>query len=833
MHLNNLGMVALGRYRRSDDPAELDAAVDLLDRAVDADAGEARYRVNLGDALQLRHDRRGDAADLRRAVAAHRLALEALVPGAPLRVEGLRGLANDLLARFERDGVVRDLHEAVGLLRGAVDATPPGSPDLPGNLNDLGNVLRTAYRHTGSTEALAEARVAFERALDAASGTAPDRAVFLDNLASVLGERPLAGEELNVIDRALAAQQDALERLSTGSPEHRRVAANLGGTWWERWRRSGDPADLACAVDLARQAVDDTSAGSPVRALRHNTLAVVLRDRYGETGDPADRAAAHAAFRAACRDGAAADATWALHAAANWGRWAVELDDRSVAAEAFALGLAALRRVFARQHARPDKESWLRLAVELPAEAARAGTRAGTPRAAVAALDNGRALLLAETLAGRLPQAERGEHTRVVTEPGVEAVRAARAELDTVTEDIRGVEGFEQFLAAPTFNDVAAAAVEVPLVYFAAAEQGGLALVVRGGDVAPVDLDTLTADALRERAEAHLEAYTRYREDPRADRAAWSEALSSLTAWLWTEAVGPVLDELAGADEAVFVAGGLLGLLPLHAAWTPDPSTPTGRRHALDQLTISHAPNARALRIARELAGRASRERLLSVVDPAPVAANRLPAAPIEAAGFAAYSGLERTELRGPDARPAAFRREARQADVLHLACHGRADLDEPLNSRLLLVGRPVVLRELMEMQLHVRLAVLSACETALPGIELPDEVIGLPTGLLQAGVAGVVASQWAVPDRATAMLMTEFARRWAAGAMPPALALRGAQQWLRDSTNAEKRAHWRADPALPVTVVEAFCDAVRFGEDEARDHAPLPAWAAFTHLGA
>jgi hypothetical protein len=52
--------------------------------------------------------------------------------------------------------------------------------------------------------------------------------------------------------------------------------------------------------------------------------------------------------------------------------------------------LTALRRVFARQHARPEKESWLRLAVELPAEAARAGTRAGTPRAAVAALDNGR-----------------------------------------------------------------------------------------------------------------------------------------------------------------------------------------------------------------------------------------------------------------------------------------------------------------------------------------------------------------------------------------------------------------------------------------------------------
>jgi CHAT domain-containing protein len=243
------------------------------------------------------------------------------------------------------------------------------------------------------------------------------------------------------------------------------------------------------------------------------------------------------------------------------------------------------------------------------------------------------------------------------------------------------------------------------------------------------------------------------------------------------------------------------------------------------------------LQIARDLVGRPFGRRLLSVVEPSPVAADPLPAARVEAAGFAAYAGLDQTSLEGADARPVAFRREATRSDVLHLACHGQADLDEPLNSKLLLVGRSVALRELMEMRLSVRLAVLSACETALPGTELPDEVIGLPTGLLQAGVAGVIASLWAVPDNATAMLMTEFARRWAGGATAPALALRQAQQWLRDSTNAEKRAHWRipraGQPELPAGVVEAFHEAVVFGEDDDRDHAHLPAWAAFAHLGA
>ena len=141
-------------------------------------------------------------------------------------------------------------------------------------------------------------------------------------------------------------------------------------------------------------------------------------------------------------------------------------------------------------------------------------------------------------------------------------------------------------------------------------------------------------------------------------------------------------------------------------------------------------------------------------------------------------------------------------------------------------------------MKLRVHLAVLSACETSLPGTDLPDEVVALPTGLLQAGVASVVASMWTVPDRATAMLMTDFYRRWRGVGDPPALALRDAQRWMRDTTNEEKRAAWmkaEADGAewLPPSVAEAFLRATAYADPEARDHAAIPAWGAFTHVGA
>lgn len=421
--------------------------------------------------------------------------------------------------------------------------------------------------------------------------------------------------------------------------------------------------------------------------------------------------------------------------------------------------------------------------------------------------------------------------------PGLDDIRAAREELDAVIEEIRAVPGYEDFLAVPTFTDVAAVAGECPLAYLAAAEPGGLALVVRGTEVTHVPLDDLTAGTLREKVTAHLERYARYRASPKAAYPEWTAGLDELTAWLWDAVMGPVLEHVADATDLVVVAGGLLGLLPLHAAWTADGGRVSGRRYVLDTVPVSYVPNARALGAARRLAGQVQPTRLLAMADPWPVAVAPLPMAKYEAAtAAAAFPGASTVRQRG-EATFLSFEWEAAKADVLHLACHGFAALTRPLDSGLVLAGGQVTLGRLMELQLQVRLAVLSACETAQPGTELPDEVVALPTGLLQAGVAGIVASQWSVPDRATAMLMAEFYRCWRRDEVAPAAALRAAQCWLRDTTTAEKRAHFHAalsDQAawLPPDVGQAFLDWLEF-EPDGRGHADIHHWGAFTHVGA
>jgi CHAT domain-containing protein len=97
-----------------------------------------------------------------------------------------------------------------------------------------------------------------------------------------------------------------------------------------------------------------------------------------------------------------------------------------------------------------------------------------------------------------------------------------------------------------------------------------------------------------------------------------------------------------------------------------------------------------------------------------------------------------------------------------------------------------------VRLQVAARCVLLSACQTAVSGFSLPDEIVGLPTSLLQAGAAGVIGSLWSVPDSAAAVLMADVHERLRAGA-EPAGALVGAQRWLRTVTGEEVLTRWPA----------------------------------------
>ncbi|MCR5864148.1 CHAT domain-containing protein [Aquincola sp. J276] len=130
------------------------------------------------------------------------------------------------------------------------------------------------------------------------------------------------------------------------------------------------------------------------------------------------------------------------------------------------------------------------------------------------------------------------------------------------------------------------------------------------------------------------------------------------------------------------------------------------------------------------------------------------------------------------------------QAELLHLACHGRFRADSPLFSALYLEGGALTADQVQQLQLRARLVVLSACETGLGEPGATDEGVGLVRAFLMAGARQVLASPWAVDDAASADFMAAFYRRWAAG-QPADAALADAQRALR--AQRPHPAHWAA----------------------------------------
>jgi CHAT domain-containing protein len=139
---------------------------------------------------------------------------------------------------------------------------------------------------------------------------------------------------------------------------------------------------------------------------------------------------------------------------------------------------------------------------------------------------------------------------------------------------------------------------------------------------------------------------------------------------------------------------------------------------------------------------------------------------------------------------------------ILHFATHGLLDPKRPENSGLVLStvdrdGREqngfVGLKDIYALRAPVDLVVLSACQTALGKDVRGEGLIGLTRGFMYAGASTVVASLWKVDDEATAELMKQFYVNMLRKGLPPAAALREAQNFIRQRPEWSSPHYWAA----------------------------------------
>ena len=281
-------------------------------------------------------------------------------------------------------------------------------------------------------------------------------------------------------------------------------------------------------------------------------------------------------------------------------------------------------------------------------------------------------------------------------------------------------------------------------------------------------------------------------------------------------------EALAECSSLILIPHRYLHLLPLHALpLTTHPSL-------LDRFSggIRYAPCCQLLYITQQPT-HTDFTHLLAIQNPT----EDLPFTDVEVASLRPLFDSQVKVLSKHEAHKAAVTTYPLQpGHVLHFACHGQFNWQDPLQAGLLLAASPpastpskddqetdtttdspqdaassegdseansteeqksphLTLGNLFSRDIdltHCRLVTLSACETGQVDFRpTSDEYIGLPSGFLFAGSPSVVSSLWRVSDISTSFLMVQFYQRLKAG-QPVPIALNQAQIWLRQVTKAE-----------------------------------------------
>jgi len=339
----------------------------------------------------------------------------------------------------------------------------------------------------------------------------------------------------------------------------------------------------------------------------------------------------------------------------------------------------------------------------------------------------------------------------------------ARDQIMYYQDEARLVPGFERLRDIP---DLARLELTAPLVYLVPGHPEGAAFILYP-DREPTA--HILPECSREPVPLPIAQFQQATYGNAWPRGARRDAVSDVATWAWDALYAPIRDAIAGYPHVYVVPTSYLTGVPLHAARDADGT------YALTESDFRYIPSAGALLLAGQRVFPDVEPRFLAIPQPTGAGVT-LENAVAEARDVAAFFA-EPTVL-DPDGIDLATVLDALGGvGLLHASCHGLADPDDPLASGLDLGDERFTLRELFDRpQDHLLAAVLSACQTNVPDVDLPDEAISLAAGMLMSGCRAVIASAWQVPDAATAELMRATYARWRVDGMDLPEALRAAQ---------------------------------------------------------
>jgi tetratricopeptide (TPR) repeat protein len=774
--LIDLGAALYSRFKAIGNRDDLDEAIALYREAQKlTPVGhplEFETSNNLGTALYTRFGHTSDLQDLEDSITCFRNASE-LKSG--FDVTTLGNLGNALVERNQ----LNDLEEAVSLHRAALDLTPALHPLRHFTLQNLGSSLVTQYPRWGHLQDLEEAIEVSREALDLTPGGHPARHISLGNLAFSLHTRYLSLGKNNIEDlrEAIKLDQEAVAPLPLNHPESS-VSRNLALHLMELHSAINDSAALDDAMDAFRAAATcDTCSvleqfhsakiwakdadGRHSSALEAYSQAIGLLPRMAaldtrlearQTVLSRSEGLASAAASCAIREGKLEKAVEFLETgrAVFWSqalRLRTPLDELELNAPALA-------------------ERLRKISIEL------------------------------ERGSFRVPSNDSDDTSRQTTmvEQNATRLRHLNNDWNDVVHEVRKLDGFVHFLQPVPFVALKQAAAFGPVIMLTTSEIGCDALIITMEGVRHVPVGLFTSQDAEILVQLLQTALSTYRPTiptvlqeylnglkmrshdrhgkPLSPAAGLSsdDCLRLILERLWDLIVRPVVTALKLQVSKLFrlismylnltprssfqksespqrlwwCPTGPLTFLPIHAAG--DYSTKDGES-LLDYAVSSYTSTLNSLLTPPPQ--NLCPLKMLVVIEPHSPGALSLPYTAAELQKIKSrISGECLIELGTADS-PSSIDKvlsHLSEVSMVHFACHGTQNLDNPLESALLLTDGPMKVSQIMKKPLiNASLAFLSACETAVGDKKVPDESIHIAAAMLFAGFRGVVGTMWYV----------------------------------------------------------------------------------------
>ncbi|PPR04185.1 hypothetical protein CVT26_003822, partial [Gymnopilus dilepis] len=623
------------------------------------------------------------------------------------------------------------LDESITLHRQALDLQPSPHPLRPNALNSLANCLQTRFRHMKLATDLEESKKLLTESIQLSPINHPSRPKAKASMAT-LYISALERDPLNTtyLDHAIANISEAANSHSVPPTQRYDYA--------RRWALSGNAyhhSSTLQAYDLALSLLPQLVA-----------LGLDIQARQ-------DSLSKHA-------DGLAGDAA----------QCAISLGNFSKAVEFLETGRNVFWSQFLSLRSPLDKleDASPNLARDLRSISQQLET--GSHRAQIGAnLSNHEKLTL---------EAEANKYTKLAQD------------WDRKVDEVRQLDGFQDFLRPKQFSTLQAAAKDGPVIYLVDSEPASHCLVITASDVHHLPLLDLPSPRLAELVQLvkvassgshtlslaikakmknlahdfHLMSNVReLTEDGDSDRAAERMKLAQIPSddifrlilhVLWDGVVKPVIDKLCltksdNPRKITWCTTGAFNFLPIHAAGHSN----EGEFECASEYFVStYTPTIGALLTPDPPSLKSFQ--MMAVIQSATLPSTceelrrierHVPKSVLKTLGVPKGSAIVDSEV------PVTVESVASNlstASIVHFACHGTQDATNPLQSGLQIGGERLTIARIMRESIpNGSLAFLSACETAAGDEKIPDEAMNIASSLLFTGFRRVVATMWKMWD--------------------------------------------------------------------------------------